>query len=93
MKTILALSALVGATLFLGSAFAQQGITGAGQVCIRGPTGPIKCEYQSMAQCQQARPQNENDRCVVRSEVESTVGGAARPGQREQAPMPGEQRD
>jgi hypothetical protein len=86
-------SALVAATLLVGSASAQQPVAGAGPFCIKGPTGPIKCEYQSMAQCEQARPQNENDRCVSRAQAEATVGGPPPSGQREQAPAPGEQRD
>jgi hypothetical protein len=93
MTIMVGLSALVGATLFIGSASAQQQVTGTDQFCIRGPTGPIKCDYQSMAQCEQARPRNENDRCVSRSQTEPTFGGPAPSGQREQAPTPGEQRD
>jgi len=93
MKAAILATALAGGVLSIGSALAQQQITGAGQFCIKGPTGSIKCDYQSMEQCQQERPQNENDRCVSRSEVESTVGGFARPGLREQAPAPGEQKD
>jgi hypothetical protein len=86
--------ALVGATVFIGSAVAQQQqLAGPGQFCIKGPTGPVKCEYQTMAQCEQARPQNENDRCVSRSQAEGTVGGPAAATQREPAPTPGEQKD
>ena len=50
------ISALVGATLFIGPAVAQQQITGTAEFCIKGPTGPIKCEYRSIAQCEQGRP-------------------------------------
>jgi len=92
MKAVMTLSALVGATLFIGSAVAQQQITGTGEFCVKGPTGPIKCEYQSMAQCQQGRPQNENDQCVSRSQAEASVAGP-RSNQRDPAPAPGEQKD
>jgi len=92
MKAGMTLSALVGATLFIGSAVAQQQITGSGEFCIKGPTGPIKCEYQSMAQCQQGRPLNENDQCVSRSQAEGSVAGP-RSDQRSPAPAPGEQKD
>ncbi len=51
MKAIATSSALAGATLFIGSAVAeQQRLTGTGQYCTKGPTGTIKCEYQTMAQ-------------------------------------------
>jgi hypothetical protein len=93
MKTAMILSALVGATLFTGSAIAQQQVTGAGQFCIKGPTGTAKCEYQTMAQCEQQRPQNENDRCVPRSQAEGTVGGPSSSDKREPAPSPSEQKD
>jgi hypothetical protein len=91
MKTVLALTALFGATLMTGSASAQQQISGAGQFCIKGPTGPLKCEYQTMAQCEQARPPGSSDQCVSRSQLEGTTGGPAR-GDRATG-LPGDQRD
>ena len=90
MKALLTSTVLVAATLFIGSAAAQQKVTGTGQFCIKGASGPIKCEYQTMAQCEQMRPQGSPDRCVSRSDVEGTIGG---PAQREPAPAPGEQKD
>ena len=91
MRT-LTTSAVVAVTLFMGPAVAQnqQQLTGTGQFCIKGASGPIKCEYQTMAQCEQTRPQGSPDRCVSRSEVEGTIGA---PAQREPAPAPGEQKD
>ena len=79
-------TALVAATLFMGPAVAQnqQQVTGTGQFCIKGASGPIKCEYQTMAQCEQARPSGSPDQCVSRSEA-GTVGRAA--------PSPGDQKD
>jgi hypothetical protein len=88
MRTLLTSIALVAATLSIGPAAAQQKVTGTGDFCIKGASGPIKCEYQTMAQCEQARPQGP-DRCVSRTEGERTVGGP----QREPAPAPGEQKD
>jgi hypothetical protein len=93
MKPAMILSALVGATVLAGSAIAQQQVTGAGQFCIKGPTGPAKCEFQTMAQCEQQRPQNENDRCVPRAQAEATVGGPSPSNKRDPAPAPGEQKD
>jgi len=78
---------VLAVTLFMGLAAAQnqQQLTGTGQFCIQGASGPIKCEYQTMAQCEQARPSGSPDKCVPRSEA-STVG-------RGPAPAPGEQKD
>ena len=77
---------LVAAAMFMGPAAAQnqQQFTGTGQFCIKGASGPIKCEYQTMAQCEQARPSGSPDQCVPRSEA-GTVGRAA--------PSPSDQRD
>jgi hypothetical protein len=56
--TLLSGTALLTATLLMGSAVAQnqQQVAGTGQFCIKGASGPIKCEYQTMAQCEQSRP-------------------------------------
>ena len=85
--TLFTWTALVAAGLFLGPAVAQnqQQLTGTGQFCIKGASGPIKCEYQTMAQCEQARPSGSPDQCVPRSEA-GTVGRAP-------APAPGDQKD
>jgi hypothetical protein len=79
--------ALVAATTLIGPAVAQnqQQLTGTGPFCIKGASGPIKCEYQTMAQCEQARPSGSPDQCVPRSEA-GTVGRAP-------APSPGDQKD
>lgn len=90
-STFLVAATLVAATLLAGSAVAQQQqIAGTGQFCIKGATGPIKCEYQTMEQCQQARPQGSSEQCLSRSQLQSTVGG---PAAREQPSAPGEQKD
>ncbi len=85
MRALLTSTALFAAT-FMGPAVAQnqQQFTGTGQFCIKGASGPIKCEYQTMAQCEQARPSGSSDQCVPRSEA-GTVGRAA--------PSPNEQDD
>ena len=69
-------------TCALGPAVAQnqQQVVGTGQFCIKGASGPIKCEYPTMAQCDQARPQGSNDQCVERSEAQNTRGSAPSPG-------------
>ena len=89
MRTIASI-VLMTATMFGGSAVAQQQLTGTGQFCIKGATGPVKCEYQTMEQCQHARPQGSLDQCVARSQAEGTVGG---PAQRQPAPAPADQKD
>jgi hypothetical protein len=87
MRTLTTFTAVLAATLFAAPAVAQnkQQITGTGQFCIKGASGPIKCEYQTMAQCEQARPAGSSDQCVPRSDA-GTVGRAP-------APAPGEQKD
>lgn len=93
MRTIATSTALLAILLFIAPVAAQQQVSGTGQFCIKGPTGPVKCEYQTMAQCQQARPQGSADQCLERARAESTVGGPASPAQREQPSAPGEQKD
>jgi hypothetical protein len=90
MKPLMISTALLAATLFMGPAIAQnqQKITGTEPICIKGESGPIKCEYQTMAQCQEARPLGSTDQCVNRSQAEGTVGS-----RRELPPAPGEQKD
>ncbi|MBX9775145.1 MAG: hypothetical protein K2Y71_12110 [Xanthobacteraceae bacterium] len=89
MKPLMMATALLAAALVAGSAAAQnrQQVTGTGQFCIKGESGPIKCEYQTMAQCQQARPLGSTDQCVERAQAQGTVGG------RELPSAPGEQKD
>jgi hypothetical protein len=89
MKPLITSTALLAATLFMGPAVAQnqQQVTGTGQFCIKGGSGPVKCEYQTMAQCQQARPLGSTDQCVDRAQAQGTVG------RRELPPSPGEQKD
>ena len=90
MRAIVVSTTLIAASLFGGSAVAQQQLTGTDAFCVKGATGPIKCEYRTMEQCQQARPQGPADQCVARSQAQGTVGG---PAQREQPSAPGEQKD
>ena len=80
-------TALVAAGLLMAPVAAQhqQQFTGTGQFCIKGASGPIKCEYRTMAQCEQARPSGSPDQCVARAEA-GTVGRAP-------APSPGDQKD
>jgi len=87
MKALMTSAMLVAATLAIGPAAAQnqQQVTGTGPFCIKGESGPIKCEYQTMAQCQEARPVGSTDQCVNRPQ--GTVG------RRELPPAPGEQKD
>lgn len=93
MRAMMISAALVAATLLAGSAMAQQQFTGTGQFCVKGATGPIKCEYQTMAQCEQERPQGSSDHCIFRPQAEGTVGGPGTSAPREQPSSPGEQKD
>jgi hypothetical protein len=93
MKAMIASTTLVAA-LFTGPAVAQQQqqTTGTAQYCLKGATGPIKCEFHNRADCEAAKPSNSSDQCVLRSEQQGTVGGrSAAP---EPPPgMPGNQKD
>lgn len=78
MKAMLTTTAALAlATLFVGPTVAQQPqqLVGTGQFCIKGASGPVKCEYQTMAQCEQGRPAGSSDQCMSRSQAEGTVGG------------------
>ena len=88
MKAIAA--STIATLIFIGTAGAQQQMTGTGEFCIKGATGPAKCEYQTMAQCDQARPQGSADQCVTRSQAAGTTAG---PTLREQPNSPGGQKD
>jgi hypothetical protein len=81
MPTLAGTAALL-AVFIVGPAAAQkqQQIVGTAQFCIKGASGPIKCEYPTMAQCDQAKPQGSNDQCVERSEAQSPRGSAPSPG-------------
>jgi hypothetical protein len=90
MKALITSTALLAVSLLAGPAVAQnqQQVTGTGQFCLKGESGPIKCEYQTMAQCQEARPLGSADQCVNRPEgQQGTIG------RRELPPAPGEQKD
>ncbi len=90
MRTIVASVALIALNLATGPVAAEQQMTGSGDFCIKGATGPVKCEYQTMAQCDQARPQGSADQCVARSQAAGTTAG---PTLREQPNPPGAQKD
>jgi hypothetical protein len=75
--------ALTAAVLLAGSATAQQQpppqpqVSGSGQFCLKSATGPARCDYQSMAQCEQAKPTGSTDQCI---DLQGTVGsGSASP--------------
>jgi hypothetical protein len=75
MRSLMTSTALVAAMLLTPAvAQEQQKLVGTGQFCIQGATGPIKCEYPTMAACEQARPAGSPDKCLSRSQAEGTVG-------------------
>ena len=79
MRSLMTSTALVAAMLLAGPAVAQQQqqLSGTEQFCIKGATGPVKCEYQTMAQCEQARPAGSADQCLSRSQAAGTVGSGS----------------
>ena len=90
MRATITTATIVALTLLGHAGAAQQQMTGNGDFCIKGTTGPAKCEYQTMAQCDQARPQGSADQCVARSQAAGTTAG---PTLREQPNSPGGQKD
>jgi hypothetical protein len=85
MRAIIISTALIAVGFLTGSALAQttgapsqpkQQLTGTGDFCIKGAAA-IRCEYQTMAQCDQARPPGGSDQCMSRSQAQGTVGGPA----------------
>jgi hypothetical protein len=91
MRAIVASVVLIAVSLSAGPVLAQQQLSGTGDYCIKGATGPIRCEHQTMAQCDQARPQGSSaDQCIPRSQAAGTTAG---PTLREQPNSPGGQKD
>jgi hypothetical protein len=90
MKLTVTCIALVALCLAAGPLAAQQQLTGTGDFCIKGATGSIRCEYQTMAQCDEARPQGAADQCIARSQAAGTTAG---PALREQPNSPAAQKD
>jgi hypothetical protein len=74
MRILIAASALITATLLTGPAVAQ---TGSGQFCLKGAAGDAKCNYQTMAQCEQAKGSGSGQQCVDRSQLQGTTGSGA----------------
>ena len=76
MRTLFAATALTFALLTAQSAVAQD-ISGAAQICLSTPSGPSLCNFQTMAQCENAKLPTTTSRCVDRSLVEGTVGSGS----------------
>jgi hypothetical protein len=74
MRMLIASAALVTAAFLAGPAGAQ---TGTGQFCLKSATGQANCTYQTMAQCEQARPAGSSNLCVDKSQLSGTVGSGA----------------
>jgi hypothetical protein len=79
MRTQIATFAVAAAMLVAAPALAQQQplqpqqpqASGSGQFCLKGATGPARCEFQTMAQCEQAKPAGSTDQCI---DMQGTVG-------------------
>jgi hypothetical protein len=79
MRTLIAASAVTFALLTTPSV-AQ---TGGGQFCLKGPTGAAQCNFQTMAQCESAKPAGLSSQCFDRTQLQGTTGsgvGAPSPG-------------
>jgi uncharacterized protein DUF3551 len=73
MRTLFAASAMM-LTLLATPSLAQ---TGTGQFCLKGPTGAAQCNYQTMAQCEQAKPAGSTSQCLDKAQVQGTTGSGA----------------
>ena len=73
MRTLIAASVVTLALLTTPSV-AQ---TGTGQFCLKGATGSPQCSYQTMAQCEAAKPAGSASQCLDRSQVQGTTGSGA----------------
>jgi hypothetical protein len=70
MRTLIAVSA-VTLVVLAAPAVAQ---TGTGQVCLRGLTGAAQCNFQTMAQCEMAKPAGLSSQCFDRTQLLGTTG-------------------
>jgi hypothetical protein len=84
MRTLMMTSALAIAIILNSAVVAQQQqeLTGTGQFCLKKAGGPPQCQWQTMAQCEQAKPAGSTDQCVDRNK-DSTVGAG-----QDTVPMP-----
>jgi hypothetical protein len=75
MRPLIILSGLAVAMTLNAPVVAQQQseLTGTGPFCLKKTGGAIQCQWQTMAQCEQARPAGSTDQCVDRTK-DSTVG-------------------
>ena len=73
MRSLITAAAMTFAVLTAQSAIAQD-ITGDRQICLSTPSSLSMCQFQTMAQCENAKLPATISRCVDRSEVEGTVG-------------------
>ena len=73
MKSLITAAAMTFAVLTAQSAVAQD-ITGDRQICLSTPTALSMCQFQTMAQCENAKLPTTISRCIDRSEIEGTVG-------------------
>ena len=86
MRTLLIATALATTALFAAPAGAQ---TGTGEFCVKTMSGEARCEYRSMAQCEQALPSGSRDQCVERAQVSGTTGvGTGSPSETPQRSKP-----
>jgi hypothetical protein len=77
MRTMTAFAAFATAALLATPAAAQGGgPVGSGNFCLKSATGEL-CAYQTMAECEKAKPAGSNQQCVERSSIGGTTGSGA----------------
>jgi hypothetical protein len=89
MRTLIASSALVAAALLTTP---QLAAAQSSPFCLKSVSGVTNCIYQSMAQCEQAKPAGSADQCLSAAQAGGTTGqGQPQPGSPRQpgAQVPG----
>ena len=82
MRTLIASSALVAAALLTTP---QLATAQNAPFCLKSVSGVTNCIYQSMAQCEQAKPAGSADQCLSAAQAGGTTGQGS---QQQQPGMP-----
>ena len=65
----LTLVGLLLAAFVSAQAQVSQNMTGSGPFCLKSSAGNASCIYQTMAQCEQAKPSSSSDQCLDRAQI------------------------
>jgi hypothetical protein len=71
MRTLLVSTVLLALLATVQVAAAQ---TGTAPFCLKTSTGPLRCTFATMGECEQARSSSSSAQCVTRSDAGGTTG-------------------